>query len=235
MPSPAFAKVPSTVALLFDFDGVLAQTVNLHIAAWERTFTELGWGEPPRECEQAGELDDRALIRLIFGKWGVLEVDVSAWIQRKQSITLEMLGERSVLVPGVLGLVQRIRDQGLGKLAVVSSTWRENILKTLDAAGLRESFDLIVSKEDVEQVKPHPECYFKALAELGVPGSRAIAIEDSPTGYHSARAAGIAVVAVGARWFEPGANNQGLVPQHKLRDFRDIEQVLALLSSISLT
>src|SRR4051794_725318 len=45
-------------AVFFDFDGVLADTENIHIAAWERTFGDLGWDVPPADCARAAEVDD---------------------------------------------------------------------------------------------------------------------------------------------------------------------------------
>jgi len=84
-------------------------------------------------------------------------------------------------------------------LGIVSGTCRENIRVVLEASGLGEYFETIVSKEDVTSVKPAPDAYQLALRKLRVSAKSAVAIEDSPTGLASARAAGIRVIAVGHR------------------------------------
>jgi beta-phosphoglucomutase-like phosphatase (HAD superfamily) len=69
----------------------------------------------------------------------------------------------------------------------------------LKAAGLADRFELIVAKEDVAAPKPDPEPYRHALGRLGIGPDEAVALEDSPTGLASARAAGLRCVAVGHR------------------------------------
>ncbi len=85
------------------------------------------------------------------------------------------------------------------RLAVVSGTWRENVEAVLTASNLRDAFELIVGKDDVQAVKPDPEAYLLALERLKLKPADAIAVEDSPSGLHAARAAGIPVIAVGHR------------------------------------
>jgi beta-phosphoglucomutase-like phosphatase (HAD superfamily) len=82
---------------------------------------------------------------------------------------------------------------------VVSTTWRANIATVLAASGIADAFELIVAKEDVRTPKPDPEPYLLAVDRLKLPASDIVAIEDSPTGLASARAAGLKVVAVGHR------------------------------------
>ena len=74
-----------------------------------------------------------------------------------------------------------------------------NVEITLEAAGLGDAFELIIAKEDVARVKPAPDGYLLALDRLGLKADVAIALEDSPTGIASAKAAGVRVVAVGHR------------------------------------
>jgi len=80
----------------------------------------------------------------------------------------------------------------------------------LDAAGLADRFELIVAKEDVRLVKPDPEAYALALKRLKVPAAAAIALEDSPTGIASARAAGLRAIAIGHRRPEGEWSNQAI-------------------------
>lgn len=184
-------------AVLFDFDGVIADTENYHVAAWQRTLARLGWEVSDELAARAAEVDDRQFLSDLFARRKVAEGDVEGWVRRKQELTAALLAESPRLYPGVSALVDRLRGQV--RLAVVSTTWRENIQTVLRAASLADAFDVLVGKEDVRAAKPEPEGYLLALERLGVPGAEAVALEDSATGLAAARAAGLRTVAVGHR------------------------------------
>jgi HAD superfamily hydrolase (TIGR01509 family) len=206
--------------VLFDFDGVIADTENVHIAAWERTFGRMGWDVSPEVCARAAEIDDRQFLREVFARHGIPDGDIEGWIRQKQQLALGLLTDAPRVYPGVAQLVERLA--GRVRLAVVSGTWRENVEIVLRAARLDPAFPVIVGKEDVSEPKPDPAAYRVALKRLGVPPSAAVAIEDSPTGLASARGAGLRAVAVGHRR-SAGEWSQG-VPF--LADLRDTEAVL---------
>jgi HAD superfamily hydrolase (TIGR01509 family) len=187
----------SPKAVLFDFDGVIAETENHHIAAWQRTLSVMGWQVPDEVAARASEIDDREFLSELFTGRGIPVDKVSEWVHRKQVLTVQMLKDSPRIYPGVVELVQKLR--GKARLAVVSGTWRENIQVVLEAAGLSKSFETIVGKEDVTQVKPDPEAYVLALKRLRLSAKAAVVIEDSPSGLSAARAAGIRCIAVGHR------------------------------------
>lgn len=189
-------------AVLFDFDGVIADTENVHIVAWERTFGDMGWIVPAEVCERAAEVDDRAFLAQVFSGAGVEGGDVAGWVGRKQELTRRLLGDSPRLYPGVAGLVERLKDSC--RLGIVSTTWRENMMAVLNASGLASAFDVIVGKEDVKAVKPDPAGYRLALRRLKVPAKDAVALEDSETGLAAARGAGLRCVIVGHRTPQDG-------------------------------
>lgn len=184
-------------AVLFDFDGVLADTENIHVVAWERIFAELGWPADDAVCSRAAEQDDRTFLDEVFTAHQILDADLDGWLRRKQVLTRSMLADSPRLYPGAAALVRKL--QGQTRLAVVTTTWRDNVTTVLRAAGLLDAFELIVAKEDVAATKPDAAPYVLALERLGLGPADAIAIEDSPTGVASARGAGLACVAVGHR------------------------------------
>ena len=184
-------------ALLFDFDGVLADTENVHVAAWQRTLDALGWEVPDEVCARAVEMDDRAFLAEVFAGRKIKEGDIEGWVRRKQALTVSMLADSPRVYPGALDFIGRVRDRL--RLAVVSTTWRENIETVLRAAGLRDAFSVLVAKEDVRAVKPDPECYRLALSRLRIRPKQAVALEDSASGLAAARGAGIRTIAVGHR------------------------------------
>ena len=184
-------------AILFDFDGVIADTENIHVAAWQRTFADLGWEVPDHVCARAAEEDDRDFLASIFAEKKIEDGNVEGWLQRKQALTLTMLEDSPRLYPGVVELVHLARKNL--RLAVVSGTWRANVETVLRATGLADAFELIVAKEDVKAGKPDPACYRLALKRLKLTPGVALAVEDSPAGVASAVAAGIRVMVVGHR------------------------------------
>ncbi len=184
-------------AVLFDFDGVLADTENIHITAWQRTLSQMGIDPDDSLCLPAAETDDRKFLTEILAARGITEGDTEGWVARKQTLTRTLLADHPRLYPGVLELVKAL--QGTVRLAVVSGSWRENIETVLKSAGLADAFEVIVGKEDFQSSKPDPEAYLLALARLGVSAQDAVALEDSPSGVASAYGAGIRTIAVGHR------------------------------------
>jgi HAD superfamily hydrolase (TIGR01509 family) len=187
----------SLSALCLDFDGVIADTENIHVAAWQRTLAELGWEVSDEVCARAAEEDDRAFAASIFESQKVAHADVAGWVRRKQTLVIAMLQDSPRLYPGVAELAEALR--GRLRLAVVTGTWRANVEAVLGASGLLTAFELIVAKVDVAAPKPAPDCYRLALQRLGLEPSRAVALEDSPSGLTAAREAGLRVLAVGHR------------------------------------
>lgn len=96
--------------------------------------------------------------------------------------------------PGALTLLRQVRAANI-PTALVTSTARVLVEVALDTLG-RDSFDVVVCGDEVTATKPHPAPYLTAARLLKVPIERCVAIEDSPTGVASARAAGAAVLAV---------------------------------------
>jgi HAD superfamily hydrolase (TIGR01509 family) len=184
-------------AVLFDFDGVIADTENHHIAAWQRTLLSLGWHVSDEVAARSAEVDDREFLRDLFSAHGVDDGDIEGWVRKKQTLTISLLRDAPRIFPGVAELVESLH--GRARLAIVSGTWRENVEAVLEAVGLSRAFEWIIAKEDVHSVKPDPEAYRLALSRLKLSASAAVAIEDSPSGLASAAAAGIPCVALGHR------------------------------------
>jgi beta-phosphoglucomutase len=184
-------------AVLLDFDGVIAETDNHHIAAWQRTLAALGWQVADDVAARAAEVDDRVFLADLFGERGVSSTKIEEWVRRKQALCVQMMRSSPRLYRGVRELVREL--QGRARLAVVSGTWRENVETVLESAGIAGAFETIIAKEDVTSPKPHPEPYLRALKRLRISPRSAVGFEDSPVGLASARAAGLKVIAVGHR------------------------------------
>src|SRR5688500_10821622 len=172
-------------AVIFDFDGVIADTETMQARAWTRVARELGMCECEVTVEQiAGRIDVELASELFPGR------DVQWCVQRKWFIDREMeAGGEVRLVPGVGQFVRRLSRTHA--LAICSSCHADVIARRLERVGLRPAFRVVVGRTDDVPHKPAPDLYLRALAELRVRAEDACAIEDSPTGIVAAKAAGI--------------------------------------------
>ena len=158
----------------------------------------MGWElSPTTSCAEAAEIDDRAFLAALFAARGMEGADIEGWVRRKQDLAETMLADAPRPYPGVVDLVNSLR--GETRLGIVTATWRRNVKVVLDRLGLSDAFEVIVAKEDVAEVKPAPDGYTLALKRMELAASDAVAIEDSPPGVASARAAGLRAIAVGHR------------------------------------
>ena len=97
--------------------------------------------------------------------------------------------------PGVPELLSYLKKEGI-KSAVVTATKYDRAVKRLEAVGLADSFDTIVSASMVKIGKPHPDVYLFACEQIGEKPEDCIAIEDSPNGLRSASSAGCKTIMV---------------------------------------
>lgn len=185
-------------ALIFDVDGTLAETEEVHRQAFNQAFAEFGlpwvWDVPlyRRLLTVAG---GRERIRAFAGPQG-LPVDLDILHRRKAQIyTARVAAGEVALRPGVAALLAEARAGGL-RLAIATTTSRANVVALLDAVGGQaDGFELLVCGEDVAAKKPDPAVYHQVLERMGLPAAACLAIEDSPNGIMAARAAGLEVVA----------------------------------------
>lgn len=182
-------------SVLFDFDGVLADTEPVHCACWSEVLIPKGitldWGEYRKRFMG---IDDREMLRILAAEstppieWaGLWELYPS----KKERFRARVLAEP----PFDPALKEFLRElAGRYTLAVVSSSSCAEIEPMLEAGGLREFFQTVVGGEHVKRHKPAPDPYLLAAERLGV--RTPLVVEDSQAGIASGRAAGFEVLAV---------------------------------------
>lgn len=193
-------------ALIFDVDGTLAETEELHRAAFNEAFKDenLDW-------HWDRELYGR-LLKTTGGKERIsrfiatclrvapspdIEALVAVLHRRKTTLYTQMIaGGILDLRPGVREVIEGARQQGV-RLAIATTTSRSNVESLLQAtlgADGQRYFETIAAGESVAAKKPSPEVYFQVLATLHLPGRACLAIEDTENGLQAARAASIATL-----------------------------------------
>ena len=185
-------------AVVFDFDGVILETELADFLSWRTVYSEFGIELPLSRWTAAIGADATLFDPYAYlGEATEQPLDWAA-IRRRRRRERDRLLRTERTRPGVLHLLAEARARGM-KTAIASSSSRDWVLPHVSRLGLRRLFDLVRCCEDCAAAKPDPSVYVSLLADLGVTGDRAIAIEDSPNGVAAARAAGLFVLAVPTR------------------------------------
>jgi beta-phosphoglucomutase len=187
------------LALIFDLDGVVVDSMPLHTLAWLRYLAQLGISRKDIAIHMHGRRNDE-IVREFLGPDVPNEV-VLEHGAAKERLFQEMMGADLVrnLVPGVADFLARANSPAsAGGVPVALATNAEpaNVAFALDGANLRRWFQAIVDGSQVRNAKPAPDVYLTAGARLGVAPGNCIVFEDSPTGIAAARAAGMRVVGI---------------------------------------
>ena len=186
--------MPSTLkAILFDNDGVLVDTERMFFESTQQAFaaagtvlTSLQWaqwylaeGKPSKE------------IALLLG---MTSAHIDAIIRQRNADFLSQISRGVPLMPGVQDLLAQLAKKF--RLAVVTGASRQHFDRVHTSSGLSHHFEQVITSDEYESVKPSPDAYLKALERLGLAPGECLAVEDSPRGASSARAAGISCVLI---------------------------------------
>ena len=201
-PSPRLeARLPaSPAAVVFDFDGVIANSEPLHLHAFREVLRSIGIELPVEEYDDRYlGFDDEGAIGAVMAARGreVRPATVQALVEAKAELLPRMLSAPDVLVQGAAACIARMAEQV--PLAIASGARRDEIELVLGAHGLRRFFAVIVAAGETARFKPWPDPYAAAIAQLesggrlaaGTAPARCVAVEDSHWGIESARAAGL--------------------------------------------
>jgi beta-phosphoglucomutase len=182
-------------AVIFDMDGVLANSEPLINAAAITMFKEKGLVVQPEDfLPFVGAGEDR-YIGGVAEKYN-FRLDVPQAKKRTYEIYLDLVPTQLQAFPGGHALVQICRQKQL-QVAVASGTDQIKVMASLQKIGLpEESWDAVVSGNDVKKNKPAPDIFLIAAQKLGVAPADCIVIEDSVNGIRAAKAAGMRCVAV---------------------------------------
>jgi beta-phosphoglucomutase len=184
-------------AVVFDFDGVLADTERLHLGAFQEVFGRRGWplSEAAYFSRYLGHGDEALLDEYARDHDHVISpTDATALLDEKSDAFRRRLSAAGVLYPGAAACVTRLVSEFA--LAIASGALRAEITDVLAAHHLLTAFPVIVAIEDVARGKPDPEPFQRAAARLGVEPARCVAIEDSRWGLTAARAAGMRTIGI---------------------------------------
>jgi beta-phosphoglucomutase len=207
-------------AIVFDFDGVLADSEPLHMRAYQAVLAPLGIrvGRDEYFARYLGFNDEDAFRAIAADKGLALTEGLLAGIVAQKGRAYErLLGSADVLYPGAAACIERL---GTGyPLGIASGALRHEIETILRAAGLARHFKFIVASGDTRNSKPAPDPYARAAQLHGLAPSSCVAIEDSRWGIESARAAGLRTI--------------GITTSYSAADLSTADKVIASLDELT--
>ena len=179
---------------IFDHDGVLVDSLELHTQAWVEMGRRSGLSFPPRFIHETFGMTNPSIFRKLLGdKAG--EHDIEGYSDLKELCYRDVARGKIQLMDGVRGVLDALTAHGV-ELAIGSSGVLPNLELTVSECGLTGRFAAIASLEDITHGKPDPEVFLVAATKAGGEPSRSVVFEDAPVGIQAAKAAGMYAVGV---------------------------------------
>ena len=183
----------SRLAILFDLDGTLIDSIDLLLQSMEAAFAD----HPRRPTRAQWVAGSGTPLRTQLGEWCDHPEDVNGLVDRYRTYQDAHLEQMTTMYPDVAETIAWARAAGHA-IGLVTSKGRIMTGRSLRHVGLHEAFDAIVTYEETASHKPMPDPVLLALERLGIAAERAIFVGDSPHDMGSGRAAGVRTAA--AQW-----------------------------------
>jgi len=184
---------PGAAALIFDIDGTLANTMEIHFRAWNEALAPEGIEISSRYFyTDLGGIANRRIVEILNERYGTT-MDADRIAEKKNNAFLRHLKDVKAIEP-VANLARAMH----GKLPLSLGTGEISSIarQVISAIGLADYFSVLVAADDVEQHKPHPETFLTCARQMGVEPEVCQVFEDSKNGIEAARRAGMMVTDV---------------------------------------
>lgn len=180
---------------IFDHDGVLVDSLDLHQRAWVEMGRRSGLPITADFVRETFGMTNPSMFRKLLGE-AFADDDIRRHSDTKEECYRALALGRVVLMDGVRDLLDGLTAAGF-RLAIGSSAVRANLELTVEECGLRGRFASIASAEDITRGgKPDPEVFLVAARRAGVEPGHSVVFEDAVVGIRAARAAGMLAVGV---------------------------------------
>jgi HAD superfamily hydrolase (TIGR01509 family) len=189
-------------AVIFDVDGTLIDSVDLHAWAWHDAFVKFGHDVTLAQARgQIGKGGDQLLpVFLSEAERRDHGEDLEDWRSRRFKSEYLPLVRPFSAVPELLDRVRRAELT----VAAASSSKKDEIDRYLEIAGVAKLVEVVTTADDAEHSKPAPDIFDSALSKLGIDGSEAVAVGDSPYDAEAAAKSSIRTVGVLCGGFADG-------------------------------
>jgi beta-phosphoglucomutase len=182
-------------AVLWDMDGTLVDTAELHFRAWKDCCHELGRDFTPADFSATFGRRNPEIFKILFGD-KFRPDEVALYSERKEEAyrkEARVVGVK--LLPGVRALVEGLHAAGFGQ-AIGSSAPHGNLDLILELTGIAPYLGAVVGMEDTQRGKPDPQVFLVGAERLKTPPSHCLVMEDAPAGIEAGKAGGMKCVGV---------------------------------------
>lgn len=210
---------------IFDFDGTIIVSEQVHMRAWEDLSKKVGMDLPELFLEQSVGMSDHQCVKVLSEAWHH-QMTASEILTMKRDFYMQRVPDECYPVPGVIDTIKYLKDRN-HPLAIATSSSKSEVVPVLENLGVFPNFSAIVTVDDVLMPKPDPEIYYKAAQLIGLSSSECLAFEDSKAGVQSARSAGCLLVTIQTLYDEATLGAALL----SVRDFDD-ERLRRLIRSV---
>ena len=187
---------PESCLAIFDHDGVLVDSFDLHLESWLELGRRTGLPFTREFCHETFGMTNPSIFQKLLGESAPPAEEVSRLGDLKEECYREIARSQISLMPGVRDLINRLGEEGV-VLAIGSSAPRANLDLTLEICGISNRFAAISSLEDIKNGKPDPEVFLVAAKKAGINPKHAMVFEDAIVGVQAAKAAGMIAIGVG--------------------------------------
>jgi HAD superfamily hydrolase (TIGR01509 family) len=202
--------------ILFDFDGVLANTMNDLFLAWKKAFQTYNIKISNKDYFPLEGMKLVKIANVISKKYGILNPNLKKIVELKNKYYLQ--NHSFSFYNGVEELINSLKERKL--LAIVSASPKEKLEHTVPNKFLNK-FNCIVSADDTIFGKPHPEPYLMAAKKLGLEPSECLVVENAPLGIKSAKKAGIYCITIESTLDKSFLNEADMV----IKNFDDLRKL----------
>ena len=187
-------SIKERYAAIWDVDGTLVDTAEMHFEAWAATASERSRPFSRDDFARTFGRRNPEIIHILFGD-ALEEQEAVELANRKELIYREAAAKGVVLLPGVRALLEDLDRAGF-RQAVGSSAPRANLELILRLTGVERYFPAVVAMEDTQRGKPDPQVFQLAAQHVDVPPHRCLVLEDAVAGVQAAKAGGMKFIAV---------------------------------------
>ncbi|MEH1859197.1 MAG: beta-phosphoglucomutase [Nostoc sp.] len=192
----AQSPIPNIQGFIFDLDGVLTDTAELHYLAWKKLADEEGIPFNREANEALRGVSRRASLMLIIADRPYSEAQIEEMMERKNRYYVEFIQNMTPqdLLPGAIALLDELRQADI-KIGIGSAS--KNARTVLERLGIADKVDAIADGYSVQEPKPAPDLFLYAAKQLGIEPEQSVVVEDAAAGVEAALAAGMWAVGLG--------------------------------------
>lgn len=198
-------------AIIFDLDGVIINSIPLHIKAYDRIFRQFGFGYSPKDFFKLNGVPTFETIKVVLKKHHI-KADPKVVTHQKEILVDHWL-KNAPFFPGTKKTLESLKDHGF-LLALATTVSRKIIHTILDGRGILPYFDSITGGDEVKRIKPDPEINLIASRKIHIPSNQCIGVDDAIIGIDSINRAGMKSIAVATGFSKVKLKKADLIVSH---------------------